>query len=132
MARSNKKEPVSQVPELKLSRDEATAKLNERIQKGRQLRERRPATMPDLDAFESDYKKWNSYNTELLKQLFTTESFAEEYSWWGAVAIRGRRPTPEERVRDVEQEYDEKLQRLESIVERLELIPVGSGVTAPK
>lgn len=70
--------PPTPDPELQVSREEATQKINERIAAGGDLYMRQISNMEQLEAAENEYRRWNSYNTELLKRLFTTHKFAED------------------------------------------------------
>ena len=87
MARKTTPQPPTPDPELRVSREEAAKKIGERIVLGEELLARSISNAEQLEAAENEYRRWNSYNAELLKRLFTTDKFAEEYSWWGAVAI---------------------------------------------
>ena len=128
MARQTKTPAPTPDPELRVTREEASQKIGERIALGEELLARKMLNVEQLDAAESEYRRWNSYNGELLKRLFTTDKFAEEYSWWGAVAISMYGKSPAEKLEDHKKEVSEKLHRLESVRDRLELIPLVSGV----
>jgi predicted nucleotide-binding protein len=114
-------------PELRVPPDVTAAQINERIVKGQAIREREVRTEEALVEFEKDYRTWTAYNSELLARLFTTNKYQEEYTWWGVGSVRMRPPSPEERLEDVRKDIAEKVQRLESIRERLELIPLSAG-----
>jgi len=111
--------------ELLISRDDARAKLEDRIQKGRELRQAQIVSSDALELAKSEYNKWNSFNVELLNRIFTNDQFAKEYSWWGAVGISYNEPSLREEITDLYKDIDEKLHRLDSIIERLELIPIS-------
>ncbi len=125
-------------PELRVSPDEAARKITERITVGEELHEREITTVEQLEAAKSDYRRWDSYNAEMLQRLFTTSKFSEEYSWWGAVAISMYEKSPAEKLGDLRTEIRERIHRLESVRDRLELIPLAAGVarttvpTAPR
>jgi len=117
--------------ELLISRDEAKSKLQERIQKGLEIKQVQINTIDALDAAKNEYSKWNSFNTELLKRIFTTEELADEYSRWiGAAMISMRPPSVGERIADFYKDIDQKIHRIDSIIERLELIPLNN-TTSP-
>jgi predicted nucleotide-binding protein len=107
---------------------EAAAKINERITKGEEFRSREPRTEADLESTQHEYETWSDYNVELLRRLFTTDKYAEQYSFWGAGVIR-MHPSFGQQLNDFRQAVGEKIQRLVSIRERLELIPVTAGVS---
>ena len=117
--------------ELCVSPEEANEKLLERIEKGKKLKDEPINSGSDLDAVQKSYYKWNDFNTELLKRQFTTEELSEEYSHWiGIGSISMYEPSLGEKIGDLHKDIDDKIHRLDSIVERLELIPVSSQVKA--
>ncbi|MGY3170847.1 putative nucleotide-binding protein [Pseudomonas sp. TE12234] len=122
------KRPSAQSPKptLKLtrSRDEAKAKIEERIEKGLELKQRQVDTHESYDTLRNDYSKWDSFNVELLKQSFNTDEIAKEYSYWGVAALALREPSLGEKIADTYKDIDKKIHRLDSISERLELIPL--------
>ncbi|MFL1914461.1 TIR domain-containing protein [Plesiomonas shigelloides] len=137
---ATRKKPSSTEPklpaELLISCNDAKSKLQERIQKGLEIKQAQINSRETLDAAKNDYSKWNSFNTELLKRIFSTEELADEYSYWigiGAIAIH--EPSLGEKVADLHKDIDTKIHRIDSIIERLELIPLSNSATtetAPK
>ncbi len=123
------KEPQAPA-ELLISREDARTKLEDRIRKGRELRQVQIASGSAFESAKNEYNKWNSFNVELLNRIFSSDQFAEEYSRWGAVTISYSEPSLGEEITNLYKDIDEKLHRLDSIIERLELIPV-SAVAAP-
>ncbi len=130
MARRATPQPLAPDPELQVAPGEAAQKLGERITSGEQLHARQISNMEQLDAAENEYRRWNSYNAELLKRLFTTHKFEEEYSWWGVVVSRYNKSSAE-KLKDHKEEIREKIHRLESVRDRLELMPLAVGVRKP-
>ena len=128
MARKTTAQPPTPDPELQVSREEAAQKLSERIALGEELLSRQITNVEQLDAEENEYRRWNSYNIEMLNRLFTTHKFAEEYSRWGVVVMSMYGKSPDERLQDHQKEIREKIHRLESVRDRLELLPLVSGV----
>lgn len=114
--------------ELDMSRDEAKTRLQERIEKGLELKQRRVETRETFEMLTNDYSKWNSFNSELLKRVFTTDELAKEYDYWGVGVISMREPSLGEKIADVYKDIDKKIHRIDSIIERLELIPLGVSV----
>jgi predicted nucleotide-binding protein len=119
-------------PHLVTSRQEAAEKIKERIDKGGELRRRDIASDEQLSQAWKDETRWSNYNKDLLTRLFDNPSLANEYD----------RPTFSiasddlfDRISDFHREVDQKLNQLESILERLDLIPEISGnvvVSTPK
>lgn len=116
--------------ELVVSRDDAKARLQERIEKGLELKQRRVDTKETFESLSNEYSKWDAFNSELLKRIFTTEELSKEYSFWGAMAISMHRPSLGEQIADVYKDVDRKIHRIDSIIERLELIPLSVSVQA--
>lgn len=130
MAKKATPQPPTPDPELQVTREEAAQKIGERIALGEELFARQISNMEQLDAAENEYRRWNSYNAEMLKRLFTTHKFEEEYSWWG-VMVSMYDKSPAEKVKEHKNEIREKIHRLESVRDRLELVPVVVGVVKP-
>lgn len=111
-------------------RDEAKNRLGERIEKGLELKQRKVDTREAYDLLLKDYQKWDAFNKELLKQLFSTDELAKEYSHYGVAAISMREPSLGEKIADAFKRVDNKIHRIDSIVERLELIPIDETQTS--
>lgn len=117
--------PIPRQPvELSVSRDEAKTRLQDRIEKGLELKKIQVRTSAEFDALNNEYSKWDSYNSELLKRIFTTEELAEEYDFWGAMSLSMNQSLGEE-IADRYKNIDNKIHRLDSIIDRLELIPLN-------
>jgi predicted nucleotide-binding protein len=114
--------------ELTMTRDEAKAKLQDRIEKGMKLKRVQVNTPQSYEIAKNEYSKWNSFNAELLKRMFTTEELSTEYSWWGVVAISMRHPSLGEQIAKLNRDVDDKIHRIDSIIERLELFPLSSAL----
>ncbi len=114
-------------PSLVVSRDDAAAKLTDRITRGRELLEREIGSWEQFEAVRKDYSRWSDYNDELIRRLFSNGTFADEYSaFYGAVINTS--PSLREDVSDLHHDIREKIGRLESLHERLELIPLEPSV----
>lgn len=108
--------PAKQQAVLRIPRAEARAKLEKQIERGRRL------VTPSANALapaasEADYKRWNDYNAELLKRIFSADDFFGEYDFaiYGAPVSPGG-PTPWQLV------VPSRITCLESIIDRLDLI----------
>jgi predicted nucleotide-binding protein len=109
---------------LVVSRAEAEAKLQIRIQKGRELHTLRINNEGELTRARNEYRKWSDYNLELLLRMFSEGSLATEYQGGPAFGIWNGPVPLYEQIEEFRRGVDIKVQRLESIFERLELIPV--------
>lgn len=133
MVRKRAQEAPPPDPELVVPHDDAERRISERIEKGRAILDREFRVVADVATARDEYWKWSSYNGDMLKRLFTTSTFADEYSWFGG-AVVSMNPTPQEQLDELKRDVSEKIRRLESIRERLELVPSVPGVaqaTAP-
>ena len=105
-------------------RDEAKNRLGERIEKGLELKQRKVDTREAYDLLLRDYQKWDAFDKELLKQLFSTDELAKEYSHYGVAVISMRESSLGEKIADAFKKVDNKIHRIDSIIERIELIPI--------
>lgn len=111
-------------PELTMTREEAKSKLQDRIDKGMELRRAHVNTPQSYEVAKNEYSKWNSFNTELLKRMFTTEDLSTEYSRWGVVVVTRGHASLGEQIASLNKDIDEKIHRIDSIIERIELFPL--------
>ncbi len=109
----------SQKPCIVGSKAELEAQLKDRIDKGQELVSRDIQDDGGLSKLKADYYNWTEYNTDLLKQRFTTEQMAKEYSSIGGMVV-GRQSFLE-KVQDTKNNIRNKIRRLNSIRDRLQL-----------
>jgi len=129
MARKKSTNESKVLLELLVSQEEARTKITDRINKGKEIKSIQINSEQDLDAAQNVFYKWDSFNEELLKRQFTTEELSEEYSWWSGISVVSRRKRYfEEEVEKFHKKVDGKIHRLDSIIERLELIPISTPV----
>lgn len=125
MSSSAHQQPTPEA-ELRESRESARQKIIERIQLGEILRSQVIRNVAQLYVAEKDYQRWDAYNSEMLRRLFTTNKFEEEYSWGpGVFAFGGHELDPNERLAEHKDKIREKVHRLQSLLDRVELIPVA-------
>jgi predicted nucleotide-binding protein len=131
VARKPKAVEPKRAVELVVSREEAKSRLTDRIEKGRELREQTITSSEGLEAANHAFDKWDTFNTEMLNRIFTAPNFAEEYSYYpgSMVMLLGvRTQSLGELIANFREGCDTKLHRLDSIIERLELIPLAAAV----
>ena len=129
MVRKNTQQPPPSPLRLMVPTGEARQRLTERIEKGKDLRKLHITSPEQLKQAKNDFYKWSDYNTELLKQLFSDESMASEYSFWGVISV-GPGVGFYDEVKGFLSDIERKIHRLESIAERLELIPFAENIKA--
>lgn len=107
-------------PELLVHRAEASAKIQEQIHSGKEIRQRRIDTTDQLEAARRDRRRWSDFTAQLLKQLFTTHAVADDFlAFHGGQAL----PWPHSLYDELESFFeglDHTINQLESIYERLE------------
>jgi predicted nucleotide-binding protein len=110
---------------LLISKDEANQKLQKRINDGILLRDATINNENELNAIKKEYKKWSEYNVELLSKIFNDDKIAIEYkNASGSLSIA---PDPiwgdpyPILFKNFINTIDAKLNKLESVLERLEL-----------
>src|SRR3712207_413834 len=119
-----KKRPTEPAPPTKLAvtKQQATEQISARIEKGREIRQLPLNSYEELEHARTIHSKWSKYNSELLTRLFTTKEIANEYSWsTGSVSFY--EPEFYEEVEQLSSTLRSEIESLESIIERLDLIP---------
>lgn len=124
-------------PSLVLPRTEVERKLKERVALGREIQAAPIKSEDELDEARNRQRKWNDYNIDYLRRCFDSEVIAEKHEnvpGWGAIYMSG---TSLGRIIGGFQEgIGRQITELESLVERLELIPEATGAaplpTQPK
>ena len=127
MARKSSPPPPEPALYLAVPREEAERRISDRIERGAELKTRAIRDRRTFDEVQRAYWTWNEYNEEMLRQIFTSPRIADEYVSWAGVVVGGERYLEEE-VRELHESIDDRLRRLSSIKERLELIPLAPGV----
>jgi predicted nucleotide-binding protein len=115
--------PPPRKPNLVSPRDEVEGKLKERITLGVEIQLTELRSEAYLDNARNKQNKWNSYNIEYLKRCFDSEVIAEEYngvSGWGSLFMN---PSLGQQIQCFKEGIGNQITELESILERLELIP---------
>lgn len=113
-------------PSLLMPRDQVEEKLQERIDKGKKLQSTEILSIEKIDDLRDEQKKWNAYNIEYLSRCFDVDSISKSHSsvsGWGAIILRA---TPQQRIKSFIDGIGKQITSLESILERLELIPESS------
>jgi len=117
-------------PSLVLPRAEVEEKLRERIRLGREIQSSEVRSESDLDAARNKQSKWNAYNKEYLKRCFSSDVIVDQYSrvsGWGTIYMDA---SLNQMINSFREGIDGQITELESILERLELIPEGAGTVS--
>jgi len=126
MPRKPPQQKETPLTQLLIPRQDAEKRLKTQIDKGCEIRQRDYKTASDLQAGQEAKDKWGKYTEEFLKRTFSTEQCALEF-------LRARpaitmMPYGSElslglRIERLTNGLDYKIKALESIQERLDLIP---------
>jgi hypothetical protein len=106
---------------LKIHLNEARIKLDLRIELGKKLKDK-PSYVSGNDPLVNEYREWDEYNIDLLKFIFTDESFKNEYDrdyFLEGVEENGLQYSPNRT--DINRNIANRISRLNSISNRLEL-----------
>lgn len=131
--KSRSTQPVRPEPaKLLIPHAEARERLTARLEAGKPLLTREIRSTPELEDAKREYDRWSSFNIEFLKRNFSSTEYADEYSGWGSVAFVPVGPrSPGKEVADYRETVQTELHRLESLIERLELIPMAGSAAPP-
>ncbi len=101
-----------------------TAKLLERIEFGKELFSRYITNMDELDRNQKDYVKWDNYNSEFLKNSFNNENneYRKQYTNVNYSFMITGGNTPSEKLKELKEDIQNKVEYLEALVEQVELI----------
>ncbi|MCX6600768.1 MAG: nucleotide-binding protein [bacterium] len=117
-------------PEFLMPKADVKAAISIQIDKGKQLHDLPINTQEELTDAHSKESKWTDFTAELLRRAFNNRVYADEFEGRGlpAGAFLSLAPTPFSKcVHDYQKGIQQHLSRLESIYERLDLIPETSG-----
>jgi len=115
-----------EIPTLVISRDEAKDKLEDRIQKGIEIKNRQITTFDVLEVVKNDFHKWSKYNSDLLASIFssnTSETIVNEYHGFAGFFSVGGEVRLSDEIKELHDDIQTKINKLESFMERLELFP---------
>lgn len=111
---------------LLVSPVEAKEKIIAQIDKGNELNNTKIVSPEHLTQVQAKYKTWWDYTKELLKQIFSTQKLASEFSTSVVYAVfGGRSSTFQDEIDKIHKNLRRDIDRLVSIQERLELFPVA-------
>ena len=106
---------------------EAADKIQQQINKGKVLYERNLTTQQEVYESKMNYRRWDDYNNQLLKYLFNTPTESIRYVYQSSFYILelDRESISLDAINDHKKYIKEKIHRLESLHDRLELIPLA-------
>jgi predicted nucleotide-binding protein len=110
-------------PSLNIPRTDAESKIYDRVTSGNKLLGLSIHGEQDLEAAKAQRKKWNDYNEELLKQLFSSEVVLEDYNRSSMSDPSMMKVSWAQKISIFYEGIYNKIEALESIIKRLEFIP---------
>ena len=110
-------------PSLNIPRMDAESKIYDRVTSGNKLLGLSIHGEQDLEAAKAQRKKWNDYNEELLKQLFSSEVVLEDYNRSSMSDPSMMKVSWAQKISIFYEGIYNKVEALESIIKRLEFIP---------
>ena len=111
---------------LALPRSIVEEKILGRIAAGRELQQHQIRSEADLEAARNLRTKWNSYNRDLLKSCFDSNEVAESYEEVSSFGVLIVNAALAQRAESFRSGMEKKITALESIIERLEILEMGS------
>lgn len=127
MATPTKKLPGIGKPPDALIVDKAsfTAKIIERIEIGKELRDKSVTNETELKKNNSDFYKWNDYNSEYLKQSFNNEESQYKYQYDHVnsyVGIFGNNRNSDGELKRLKEYITNKVGFLEKLLDKVDLL----------
>ena len=116
---------------LLMPRSEAEARIRKQVEKGQKLLGLRIGHSPELEQAENEKKKWSDFNAELLKRIVNTDELVNDYNPPGAAAGAWGPVSLSQEVQGFYSNVKKYITRLESILDRLELIPESPVLGQP-
>jgi predicted nucleotide-binding protein len=106
---------------LSMPRAEAENRLSNQIKEGERLWRRPQGDQSELDLFVRETVDWSDFNEELLRRMFTSPEYADKYAV--DFAVVGGTSSLTAQWLENRAYIDVKVQKLQSLLKRLELIP---------
>lgn len=129
--RASKPKEELRPPNLVENREAARQKIQSQIEKGEPYRKISINSEKKLEELDAERQKWSDYNFELLRRLFDNQVIADEYNAYIRVGVISLDPSLQEQIEDFYQQMNTCITYLESIRNRLELIPESHRVPSP-
>ena len=127
--RSAREGATDEGPALRVSRADARHRIEDRIQLGQEMLGRQITSEQELAGLRAEFQAWHDYNGDLLLKLFTTSDIHDEYQpvvWFGSASA-----DPRVRLQGLQADIQRQVERLASILGRLELFEeIGVGTSA--
>ncbi|RYZ77689.1 MAG: DNA-binding protein [Proteobacteria bacterium] len=118
--------PVKVEPiKLIVPKEIAKERIEAQIAKGLELKDRKIAATSDLDQLTEDEHRWHDFNKELLINSFSSDRIYEDYKRFAGGNVLMYEPSPVQRLENLLTQISTRLNRLRSVIERLDLLDAG-------
>lgn len=114
---------------LLLNKDEVALKLNELLSRALELKKRNVGTNDEYTFLQKDHQKWKDFCEEYLTRAFTDHSIAEKFKNSSLCMAFTINPSMYDLIERLFADIDKESNYLESLIERLELIPCVGTVS---
>jgi predicted nucleotide-binding protein len=122
-------------PKLIKPKVEAEEKIKKQTDEGKDLLTTYGTWSFDVnDNFDKAYQNWNSFNQELLQRLFNNTVIKNEYQAVGSIpiAVLSFDESPVQDFQDKRAALGSKVNFLESLIKRLEIIPEDDSISGDR
>lgn len=117
---------------LQVPRSEAEARIRERIEKVQSLLELQISNSAELEQARSEKRKWSDFNAALLRRIVDTDELVNDYYPSAGIGFLPLEPVPlATLVKEFHYDVRKYITCLESILDRLELIPESPTLAQP-
>lgn len=114
-------------PNLTVSKEMALQKINELIEQGKSYYEKEIKSKEDFEQIDTLVSKWSSYCQDMLSRYFDNQTYDDEFNLAGLRAAPPKKlggpPSLTYKSEKMKKIIKAKINKLESINERLEIIP---------
>lgn len=108
-------------PKLVMPQEKVRELLNKQLEKGRELQNVQINSEQSYDSAEASKEKWKDFTEEILQRSFDNDSMRKEFaSSYGAMRMAS---DLYDMILNYKNDIDAKVNKLDSIIERLDLIP---------
>ena len=121
---------------LVIPRDKFKEKILERIEKGKELLAYNVTGVPELEQNQSDYKIWDGYNLEYLKNSFNIEgnqyraSYKDCTDWVGGGPMALGHYTNKQILENLKKRFKLKIENLQMLAEKTDLLKIDMSKLA--
>lgn len=115
---------------LTTPRKEALNKVSGHVGTGKKLLETPVSNLDELRDIKARYRKWREYGAQLLKNMFSDNSLADQLKNNTGIVYTG--PDFDGRYKQFRDDFSKDITTLESIEETLPIMPLKPRYTPPK